>query len=70
MEPTFSFVGVGTDLDEDEIFGISPGDDNVFMATDFNAVQDLTDAIAEQICNTSKYYFVCVCKSLTVLTFN
>ena len=70
MEAIFSFVAVGTDLDVDEIKGISSGDGYVFMASDFNAVQNLTDAIAEQICITSKYYFVFVCKCLTVLTYN
>ena len=62
MEATFSFVGIGTDLDEDEIFGISSGDQYVFMASDFDAVQNLTNAIAEEICIEGKKYFIFVCK--------
>ena len=65
MEAIFSFVGIGTDLDEDEVIGISSGDEYVFMASDFNAVQNLTDAIANKICIEGKndFVFVCTCFS-------
>ena len=63
MEAIFSFVGIGTDLDIDEIIGISSDPDRyIFSVSDFNAVQGLTDAIDDEICVTGKDYFVFVCK--------
>lgn len=50
------FAAIGDEVDMAEINSISSGSRYIFIASDFNAVQDLTDQIANEICRGGQYY--------------